>query len=390
MSKKRNLTVAVVAVIVVCAVVLALSSIIDWPIDQSGSKGDIAKSSRFSKKTVNIENTNMQELLANDEEYKSNVVVSYAVMQTRASQFNALVDMSVEVAGDKKEFESVLTDMKAVKPLLNNVLASMQDAGNSLNTALSGEKSKDLSQNTSNAALAYQTLQKQNSLADRFIESADEYVKNASADDRLKLVRDEWVEYQIMTATLDGDETKCNQLVESGYMLNSQDALAALCSFEQPMRLVMEDVQSLQTAIGYLQISTLKSLETISSLKFFNMENVANSVQKMEMQNHTVMTNNDIIASYGSSLKNLETSTLQHTFSATLIRMNENLTANAVNQTLKDSRVANQHLSEMGPLNESMKDTKALNFLTISDYLNQNIVSTITGFLPVYEMAPMR
>ena len=185
MSKKRNITAIIVVVVcAVCALLFVFSGVIDWSVDQSGSKGDIAKSSRFSRKTVNIEQSNMEELLANDQEYRNNVVVAYAVMQTRASQFEALVDMSVQVAGDIKDFEGVLTDMKAIKPMLSNVVASMKEAGSSLNTALGGENSKELSQNTNNAALAYSTLQKQNELADRFITIADEYVKKGKSDDK--------------------------------------------------------------------------------------------------------------------------------------------------------------------------------------------------------------
>ena len=96
--------------------------------------------------------------------------VSKAARFSRALQFGALVDMSNEVAGDIPAFAGVLEEMNAI-----------------------------------NAALADTTLQKKNKLADRFIETTDKYLEGAEGDDRLKFVRDQWVDYQKMTAALDGD-----------------------------------------------------------------------------------------------------------------------------------------------------------------------------------------
>ena len=59
--------------------------------------------------------------------------------------------------------------------------------------------------NAINAALADTTLQKENKLADRFIETTDKYLEAAEGDDRLKFVRDQWVDYQKMTAALEGE-----------------------------------------------------------------------------------------------------------------------------------------------------------------------------------------
>ncbi|MGC8141241.1 hypothetical protein ACP3W2_27865, partial [Salmonella enterica] len=72
---------------------------LDWPVDRNSSDGDIAKSSHFLRKSAEEKVDNMQELLQNDEAYRSNFMAANLVMQTRAAQFSALVDMSNEVAG---------------------------------------------------------------------------------------------------------------------------------------------------------------------------------------------------------------------------------------------------------------------------------------------------
>ena len=230
MKKKKTTTIVLIAVLVIFALGFTLSYLIDWPIDRSESKGDIAKSARFSRKAVaDANSSNIQELLVNDESFKKNMVAAFVVMQSRAKEFNALVNMSVDVAGDKPSFDKILAEMKAAKPMLDNVNSSMNAAGSDLSAVLGGEDRKDLAQNTNNATLAYATLQKQNNLADKFIQATDEYLKMSSGDeDRLKLVRDQWLEYQIVTSALNKDTEAQKKLEEKGYLLSSEQAALTL------------------------------------------------------------------------------------------------------------------------------------------------------------------
>lgn len=397
MSKKRNITAIIVVVVcAVCALLFVFSGVIDWSVDQSGSKGDIAKSSRFSRKTVNIEQSNMEELLANDQEYRNNVVVAYAVMQTRASQFEALVDMSVQVAGDIKDFEGVLTDMKAIKPMLSNVVASMKEAGSSLNTALGGENSKELSQNTNNAALAYSTLQKQNELADRFITIADEYVKKGKSDDKLKVVRDEWVEYQIMTSVLEGDEKKCDQLVNSGYLLTSDKAVTALNEFDRNIQLALQDHVTLQTALGLSKFGVMGNSESLKDLNSFKMnENgVINARQELTVMNN-VFSNNDIVASFGANMQGFDHENVLNSFQETIKMLNNKFIENSLsqnfeetgvmNQNLQETGLLNQNLQERGSLNQNMQEIGIINQLPLGEFLNQTIMSTIVSLTQMQE-----
>lgn len=407
MSKKRNITAIIVVVVcAVCALLFVFSGVIDWSVDQSGSKGDIAKSSRFQRKTVNIEQSNMEELLANDQEYRNNVVVAYAVMQTRASQFEALVDMSVQVAGDIKDFEGVLTDMKAIKPMLSNVVASMKEAGSSLNTALGGENSKELSQNTNNAALAYSTLQKQNELADRFITIADEYVKKGKADDKLKVVRDEWVEYQIMTSVLEGDEKKCDQLVNSGYLLTSDKAVTALNEFDRNIQLALQDHVTLQTALGLSKFGVMGNSESLKDLNSFKMnENgVINARQELSVMNN-VFSNNDIVASFGANMQGFDHENVLNSFQETIKMLNNKFIENSLSQNFEETGVMNQNLQETGllnqnlqergplnqnmvergPLNQNMQEIGIINQLPLGEFLNQTIMSTIVSLTQMQE-----
>ena len=95
--------------------------------------------------------------------------------------------------------------------MVNNVANSLAESADNLNAALSGEECPDLAQSTINASLAYTTLQKQNNLANRFIETTDKYLETAQGDDKLKLVRDQWLDYQQMTAALEGDKASARR-----------------------------------------------------------------------------------------------------------------------------------------------------------------------------------
>ena len=236
--KKKGIII-LCTVVGICAIGVISSFFIDWPVDFHDAGGDIAKASRFSREQVTDKLTNMEELLQADSTFKGGIVAAQVVMQTRAVQFATLVDMSNEVAGNIPAFAEVLKDMNANIEMVNNVTSSLAESAEKLNAALGGEECPDLAQATINASLAYTTLQKQNNLANRFIETTDKYLETAQGDDKLKLVRDQWLEYQQMTAALDGDKTSAEALAKKGNLLSGEKALAAVANFDIAERLVV-------------------------------------------------------------------------------------------------------------------------------------------------------
>lgn len=220
------------SVAALCTMGLMASQHIDWSVNYSDASGDIAKSERFSLRQSVEKLTNIEELIQNDSAYKDGIVTAYVVMQTRAIQFGSLVDMSNEVAGDIPEFAEVLNDMNEARKTVTNVNNALTQAGEDLNAALNGEERPDLTQNTINASLAYTTLQRQNKLANHFIEITDKYLETAEGDDRLKFVRDQWVDYQTMTAAFEGNDERAEELVKKGNLLPADKSLAALETFK--------------------------------------------------------------------------------------------------------------------------------------------------------------
>jgi hypothetical protein len=228
---KKKSIIILCSVAAVCAIGLITSHFVDWPVNSNDTSGDIAKAARFSREQASEKLTNMEELIQNDSAFKDGIVAAQVVMQTRAVQFASLVDMSNEVAGDIPAFAEVLKDMNAASKMVENVNNSLAEAGGDLNAALGGEERPDLAQNTINASLAYTTLQKQNKLATRFIETTDKYLATAKADDQLKFVRDQWLEYQQMTAALEGDKESAEALAKKGNLLSGEKALSAMQKF---------------------------------------------------------------------------------------------------------------------------------------------------------------
>ena len=235
--KKKSIILC--SLVVICAIGLVTYINIDWPVDFNKADGDIAKAAKFSRKQVSEKLTNMEELLQTDSAFRDDIVVAQVVMQTRALQFGTLVDMSNEVAGNIPAFAEVLKEMNASREMVDNVASSLAESAEKLNAALDGKECPDLAQSTINASLAYTTLQKQNNLATRFIETTDKYLETAQGDDKLKLVRDQWLEYQQMTAALDGDKTSAEALAKKGTLLSGEKALAAVANFDIAERLVV-------------------------------------------------------------------------------------------------------------------------------------------------------
>jgi hypothetical protein len=134
--------------------------------------------------------------------------------------------------------------------MIGNVCEQLKTAGDNLEAVLAGKDCPEVEQNTINAALAYTTLQKQNQLANKFIEVADSYLKENDGTDQLKLVRDSWVDYQQMTAALDGDEKAADELEKKGYLLTPEQSVAAMAEGNIGFRLRMVNSAALASELG--------------------------------------------------------------------------------------------------------------------------------------------
>ena len=236
---KKKSIIILCSVAAIFAIGLITSYFVDWPVNHDEADGDIAKAAKFSREQVSDKLTNMEELLQTDSAFKGGIVAAQVVMQTRAVQFATLVDMSNEVAGNIPAFAEVLKEMNANSEMVNNVASSLAESAEKLNAALGGEECPDLAQSTINASLAYTTLQKQNNLANRFIETTDKYLETVQGDDRLKFVRDQWLEYQQMTAALDGDKAFAETLAKKGNLLSGEKALAAVENLDLNAKIVV-------------------------------------------------------------------------------------------------------------------------------------------------------
>ena len=306
MKKKRIIILCSVAAIFVIG--LITSFFVDWPVDFNKADGDIAKAAKFSREEVSKDLSNMEELLKTDSAFKDGIVVAQVVMQTRTVQFGTLVNLSNEVAGNIPAFVEVLKDMNAQRELVDNVASSLAESADNLNAALDGKECPDLAQSTINASLAYTTLQKQNQLATRFIETSDKHLETAQGDDKLKLVRDQWLEYQQMTAALEGDKASAEALAKKGSLLSGEKALAAVenldlnakvavlqsCELAQAMKLPNQIGSAIRPKILNTEIS-----------KLCNAQKEILAHRKKNPYNALMMNSASIMAAYSNALNNV-------------------------------------------------------------------------------------
>ena len=236
---KKKSIIILCSVVAICAIGLITSHYVDWPVDHNEADGDIGKAARFSREQISEKLTNMEELLQTDSVFRDDIVTAQVVMQSRAVQFGSLLDMSNEVVGNIPAFAEVLKEMNANSEMVDNVASSLAESAEKLDAALGGEECPDLAQSTINASLAYMTLQKQNNLATRFIDTTDKYLETAQGNDRLKFVRDQWLEYQQMTAALDGDKAFAEALAKKGNLLSGEKALAAVENLDLNAKIIV-------------------------------------------------------------------------------------------------------------------------------------------------------
>ena len=306
MKKKSIILCSLVAI---CAIGLITSLYVDWPVDFSKSDGDIAKAAKFSREEVSKDLSNMEELLKTDSAFKDGIVVAQVVMQTRTVQFGTLVNLSNEVAGNIPAFAEVLKEMNAKREMVDNVASSLAESADNLNAALSGEECPDLAQSSINASLAYLTLQKQNNLATRFIETTDKYLETAQGDDKLKLVRDQWLEYQKTTAAIEGDKASAEALAKKSYLLSGEKALAAVENLDLNAKVAL--LQSCEMAQRIKVPSQIRSDISSKALekaqKLFSVQDVVLSAKppKKEKYNALMMNSASIMAAYSNALNNV-------------------------------------------------------------------------------------
>ncbi|MCR5352091.1 MAG: hypothetical protein K6E35_06345 [Bacteroidales bacterium] len=353
---KKKTLVILLPVVLLCVAGVVLSKTIKWPVDSSNASGNISKSSRFSRKTAAKGLSNMQELLLSDENFCNEIVTAYVVMQARAQEFGSLVDLSAKAAGELPAFANVLKEMDEIKPLVENVCVAMTAASEDLSSALSGNDCQDLAQNTSNAALAYSSLQKQNQLADEFIKVTDEYLQENSASDQLKFIRDQWVGYQQMSAYLNQDKKSSAELDEKGYLLSPEQTAAALNSF--PSNNQINFINGAQLNALALQNTPLN--EAFNSNLLNNNENVVlirNAAQANLNNASQASLNNASQASLNNasqaSLNNASQASLNNASQASLNNASQASLNNASQASLNNASQASLNNASQASLNNA-------------------------------------
>ena len=153
------------------------------------------------------------------------------------------------------------------------------------------------------------TLQKQNNLATRFIETTDKYLETAQGDDKLKLVRDQWLEYQKTTAAIEGDKASAEALAKKSYLLSGEKALAAVENLDLNAKVAL--LQSCEMAQRIKVPSQIRSDISSKALekaqKLFSVQDVVLSAKppKKEKYNAMIGSASRVMAAYSNALNNV-------------------------------------------------------------------------------------
>jgi hypothetical protein len=280
--------------------------------------------------------------------------------------------------------------MNATLEMVNNVANSLLESGNNLEAALSGKECSNLEQTTINASLAYTTLQKQNKLANKFIDTTDKYLKTAKGDDHLKFVRDQWVDYQKMTAALDGDKDAAEAMAKKGNLLSGEKALVAMADFGVANQVAMVNSAYMTKNTGVegcslasaLSEGTLENVVTIirSAAEVFSNTQGANATNSQEgaaMFNQRVSEALNNIASANIASKNNAQTLASKNNAQTLASKNNAQTLASKNnaQTLASKNNAQTLASNTGMVNLQSTNMQMMNNNVVTENF-QNVLSS--------------
>ena len=327
---KKKLTIIVCSVLAVLVVGLLVNHFFNWPIDSRDASGDISKASRFSREMESEKLTNMEELLKTDTTFKDGIVVAQMVMQTRAVQFGALVDMSNQVAGNIPAFAEVLKEMNATLEMVNNVANSLLESGNNLEAALSGKECSNLEQTK-------------------------------------------------MTAALDGDKDAAEAMAKKGNLLSGEKTLAALADFDvaEKVAMVNSAYMTMNTGVGGSLVSAL-SEEALNNV-VTKIRNIAEECCKNNtsetMQNQGSAKFNQLVS---EALNNIASANIASKNNAqTLASKNNAQTLASKNnaQTLASKNNAQTLASNTGMVNLQSTNMQMMNNNVVTENF-QNVLSS--------------
>lgn len=302
MNYKEGFIILILAVEIVLAG-LILSMIAGCHADHEQSGGNTGLMMHDWDKFPTEPLDDMEEGLRCDTTYQQNIATAHTVMQARTLQFDVLSDLSSETAGNLTEFDDILHEIRATRPQLSNIYNQLVLSGEDLDAALSGKPCPDLKKHFINVSLAYATLQKQNILADRFIEAVDGYVRKNPAGDELKFARDAWVDYQKMTAVLKGDALSARKMKRKGYLLSSGQTREMLGTHKSIWvnRIPLMYAASLSNSLGVKNnLAMSMRQETLNSIPAFNY--IASELSLRTHSRHDPVAINDYLTFFDRAL----------------------------------------------------------------------------------------
>ena len=158
------------------------------------------------------------------------------------------------------------------------------------------------------------TLQKQNNLATRFIETTDKYLETAQGDDKLKLVRDQWLEYQKTTAAIEGDKASAEALAKKSYLLSGEKALAAVENLDLNAKVaVLQSCEMAQrikvpSQIGSdISSNALEKAQKVFNTQMLEQKKIHDSFRGggNKISYNAIMNSASIMAAYSNALNNV-------------------------------------------------------------------------------------
>lgn len=243
-------------------------------------QGDVQKASLFNK--ASEEDTKIAaERMLNDTTYQQQMVLSYAVLASRAGAIDSLANATYAATQGIDSLKDLNRHMATLKEKAGNVVKMYDELLTATEKVLNGETPDNYGALAANAANAFLLIDK-DADAPRYIALLADYGV-ASKNDKLLSAAAGWLSYGATDAALTGDTVKLDNYIKFCAEAKQQPELALLARNAEQLGFLISGTPII-VRNNLVQLSLLPFKEKLSLLPFKERLSLLPFKEKLEMR----------------------------------------------------------------------------------------------------------
>ena len=159
--------------------------------------GDISKATRYNNQKEDPEVSVIEEKLKSDEEFCNSTKSAVALLKSRVDGLSSLTERTIAECSGIPEFEGVMKGVVSLNAKACNTNAALENVSKGIEALADGKNAPGYEQNSNNAFVGFQKIERQVALGKTFVETAASWLdgkEGEKAEAIAKLVA-EWSVY---------------------------------------------------------------------------------------------------------------------------------------------------------------------------------------------------